>query len=222
MRNFNLRAVRAPDGTINGFVRMTSVKGRSKVSGICAFFQVNTQTGKIYIDEQSLFFCGHQKDLAKNYNQSNWLQRSSPFSDTELAPYSDHQYSVHTGECDRAAKSGGFYRIPVAEMRLGSTQQMMIGHLMEQVKANMPEWVRGLVLDQVNLTDVNKRRAFGVLFSVFPNDFKEAAIAAGSYYHNHQVQSETSTELMHLPTLVLIFTPVGGLPPWAKAHRRRI
>lgn len=213
-QDIKIRAVKGPDQVINGIIRLTGSRGTTKIWGICTFFQANPQSGQIYIDDQSMFFCGSLGDLVKNYNRNG--ANDCRLSDDKLIPYVDHPYSSLPNSV------ADFYRIPIAEMRLGTGQQALIDQLMEQVKADMPEWVRGLVHTRIDLKDKNKKKSFDALFRAFPNALKEAAIAAGSFYLNHQATTETGTELLHLPTLSLIYTPMGGLPPWAKANRRRI
>ena len=199
---------------------MGASQGRSKVMGICIIFQYNPKSRELFLDHDHPFFYGNELDFTKNYGLvGEYNTRRHPFNPDELAAYLDKPYAA---TFERQAKKGsGFYFVPIDEMRLGSSQKGLVRKLMEKAVLEMPTWVANLEVVHKSLDDVKERKSFNAHFASFPQALREAAIEEGSFL-TFWTNLETRTrEELRLPTAHIIYSPVGGLPGWARDYVHR-
>jgi hypothetical protein len=216
--NFDLKAVGGADQNITGFVRMGGHLPPNRVKGICGVVQANLERTEVFFGQDALLFYGNRIELASNYNCN------PPFSSAELAGYADRPYVNKTSV--KFKRGDKFYAIPVGEMKLSSGRLEMIRKLIEHVRVNLPAWMVDLVRVEIEWGSHGFMRAFGHVFSSFPQGLREAALEAGWFYKlknwgEARIRGKVIVETVYLPKPRIIYTPLGGLPDWARAYMHR-
>jgi hypothetical protein len=179
--------------------------------------QASPERTEVFFGQDALLFYGDRKVLASNYNCK------PPFSSAELAGYADRPYVNKTSVQFKMGEK--FYAIPVGEMKLAPGRLELIRKLIEHVRVNLPAWMADLVRVEVERDSHGFMRAFGHVFSSFPQGLREAALKAGWFYElenwgEARIKGKLIVETVDIPRPRIIYTPLGGLPDWARAYMR--
>lgn len=213
---FNLKAVDDENNTIWGILRMGASDSvyYSKVNGICGVFETDENRKQLWFDAESLFFYGRTKDLMDNYH-THW-----PPASLDLTQYIDKPFAQRAHSyCVAGDPKLGYMLIPLDKLGLGASQQSLVDMLVSEVPEQLPKLMNKIVRIQI---DTDNLRTVGKALASVPLELKEKAIENSSFYRNYYARESTTVEIITLPNIVVISTPMGGMPEWAKNYMRKL
>ncbi len=177
---FNIKAVETDDGSLCGIARMTAKLGVYIVPGVCVDFSTDSEREAVQIGVEEPFFYGTWKDLKELCYSREILLAS------DLERYLDREFEPATFRGRRRRiqnESRGFYKIPLTKIgRLLPNKQDSIELLLEEVEEYLPHWLEELEQREVNLEDVDAKKGFLKMFSLFPEQLKQLVLEQGTYY----------------------------------------
>ncbi len=208
---------------IHGYIRMGGKNGQTLVKGICATFFIdkniqylkNQDETTLYFDKENLFFYGHFKDLEKNYNSTRCYGRTVPAKiSSSLYQYNDKHFSPKTSKCDINTNGKyGFMKIPLEKLVLGTIQQEIIRRVTKQTEQELPDLIKSLIKEHIDINNPNNMKTFGTVFSRFPLELKEKALENLAYYRTTQHEYKETIENLIVPNIKIVS---GGLPSLGK------
>lgn len=202
----NLKGVSSEEG-IRGYVRIKGIYRVHRFSGFMVPFTHNEQASHFKRDE--VFWYGNEDHLWKLYG-------GLPNPGDAL---------LHMLPEDNPLLSQTYYRFPLEHTPLNRRERASLDEFVNIAEEKFPVYVKTLSPVTYRVDAEQDEELFHKLsdqLEIFPLDILETAMGKGEFYSAIVELTKKNASRSLKPRTRIIYTPMGGLPEWAKPYVKQI